>query len=86
MTQTSTAAAEITDHEVSARAAALPALPVVTALDMLHAQGWKANAVELIAIKARADFFEWAGMDRSVNIKVVDVYSGARIGSLIFNA
>lgn len=88
MTQTSTAAAKITEptaEEISARVATLPAVPTVTALDMLRAQAWVATDEERAVIKARADFFEWVGMDRSVHIKVVDVYTGARIGTLIYN-
>jgi hypothetical protein len=64
----------------------LPALPVVMAKDMISAQGWKPSARELAAIKARADFFESEGLSREVHIKVVDVYTDARIGSLIYTA
>jgi hypothetical protein len=71
--------------EITTRVGNLPTLPVVTALNMLHAQGWKPSADERAAIKARADFFESMEMDRSVHVKVVDVYTNARIGSLIFN-
>lgn len=41
---------------------------------------------ELAAIKARADFFESEGLSREVHIRVLDVYTNAHIGSLIYNA
>lgn len=63
----------------------LPALPVVMANGMLSAQGYKPTTEERAAIDARADFFESLGMTREVNIPVMDVYTGARIGSLVFN-
>ncbi len=63
---------------------ALPALPVVYAKDMLFAQGYVPTPEELAAIVARADFFESEDMSREVHVKVVDVYTGVRIGSLIF--
>ena len=85
MTQTSTAA-EPTAAEIKARAANLPAVPTVTALDMLRAQAWKPSATELAAITARADFFEWVGLSREVCVPVADVYTGALIGRLIYNA
>jgi hypothetical protein len=77
---------EMSATEIHARVSALPAVPVIMALDMLHCQGWKPNADELAAIKARADFFESMDMDRSVHIRVVDVYTGAKIGTMIYNA
>lgn len=61
-------------------------LPTVYAVDMLIAQGWKPSAEEMIAIKARADFFESEDMSREVHIGVRDPYTNARIGSLIFSA
>jgi hypothetical protein len=67
-------------------ATTLPALPAVSAPNMLIAQGWKPNRDELAAIEARADFFESEDLPREVHIRVVDVYTGARIGSLIYNA
>ena len=63
-----------------------PALPVIAALDMLRSQSWKPNAAELAAIKARADFFESHGMTREVHLRVIDVYTGANIGEIIYNA
>lgn len=63
-----------------------PTLPTISALDMIHAQGWKASDAEREAIKARADFFESEGLSREVHLKVVDVYTGARIGTLVYNA
>ncbi len=61
-------------------------LPTIAALDMLRAQAWKPNASELAAIKARADFFESEGMTREVHLKVIDVYTGAKIGEIIYSA
>lgn len=91
MTQTSTTAAEPTAAEptaaeIKARKASLPDVPTIMALDMLRSQGWKPTADELAAIKARADFFEWVGMTREVHLTVVDVYTGAKIGEIIYNA
>lgn len=64
----------------------LPKLPEVLAQSMIYAQGWKPTAEELAAIKARADFFEAEGLSREVHIRVLDVYSHAPIGSLIYRA
>lgn len=61
-------------------------LPTITALDMLHAQGWKPTADERSAIVAKADFFEANGLSRTVNLSVVDVYTGTKIGQLAFHA
>lgn len=63
----------------------LPALPTVMATGMLAAQGFKPSTEERAAIRARADFFESLGMTREVNIPVVDTYTSARIGTLVFN-
>lgn len=84
MTQTSTAA-DPTAAEIKAARAALAPVPTIAALDMLHAQGWMPSTAELAAIRAQADFFEWVGMTRTVHLKVVDVYTGAKIGEIIYN-
>lgn len=65
---------------------ALPKLPTVLASNMIYAQGWSPTAEELAAIKARADFFEAEGMSREVHIRVLDVYTNAKIGTLIYSA
>mgnify|MGYP000845504762 CR=1 FL=1 len=64
----------------------LPELPTIHATSMIYAQGWKPNAAELAAITARADFFESEDLGREVHLAVLDAYTGARIGSLIYNA
>jgi pantothenate kinase type III len=76
----------MTNAEIIAKVDTLPKLPVIMAKDMLFAQGWKASESERAAIRARADFYEEMGLDRSVNLRVVDVYTGAKIGHLVFNA
>lgn len=60
------------------------ALPVVSAKDMLRAQGYSPTADERAAIVALADEFEAQGLSRKVAIKVCD-FEGARIGSLEFH-
>lgn len=72
--------------EIHAEVEVLPTLPEVMAIDMLRAQGWRPSQQERAAIKARADFFQKMGLDRSVNIRVVDVYTGVKIGTLVYNA
>lgn len=70
--------------EIVTRVEKLPTLPVVIAKDMMFAQGWKPTDSERAAINARADFFQDMGMTRDVHIRVEDVYTGAKIGELIF--
>lgn len=62
----------------------LPALPVVRAKNMIMAQGYVPTKDEMAAITARADFFSSEGLSREVHVRVEDVYTGARLGSLIF--
>lgn len=62
----------------------LPELPTVYAVSMLVAQGYRPSKGERAAITARADFFESEELGREVHIRVVDPYTGAHIGSLIF--
>lgn len=71
---------------ITSRVKNLPALPTVMANSVLAAQGYKPSTAERAAITARADFFESLGMTREVNIPIVDVYTSARIGTLVFNA
>jgi hypothetical protein len=65
------------------RTRSLPKLPIVVAQSVLHAQGYVPTASERAAIDARADFFESEGLCRDVHVAVIDIYSGARIGSII---
>lgn len=74
----------MTAEEILATHANLPALPVVTAPDMLRAQGYSPSKDDRAAIKARADWFEALDMPREVGILVVDIYTGSPIGHLIF--
>lgn len=56
-------------------------LPVVTALDMLHAQGYVPTETERAAIDAVLAAVAELGADRRVSLKVVD-FHGHTIGSL----
>ena len=62
----------------------LPALPVVIAHSMLAAQGFSPTAEQRAAMIARADFFESAGMARTVYVQVRG-HGGERLGDLVFN-
>ncbi len=77
---------KMTAAEIHNRAESLPELPTVYAVDMLRAQTWTPGRAARAAIDARADFYTDLGLDRTVHIRVVDVYSGGKIGELIFNA
>jgi hypothetical protein len=85
MTQTSETLTPGTP-EFKAAKAALPALPTIAALDVLRSQAWKPSADERAALKAWGDWFEALDMSREVHLKVVDVYTGVKIGEIIFNA
>lgn len=60
------------------------ALPVVTAQDMLHAQGYEMTADDRAAVVALADRYETLGIPRRVLLKVCDT-DGQRIGALEVN-
>lgn len=72
--------------EFKAAKAALPAIPAIMAVDMLRSQGWKPSADERAALKAWGDWFEALDMSREVHLKVVDVYTGAKIGEIVYSA
>lgn len=62
----------------------LPALPVVQAQDMLHAQGYQPSSSESAVIRSYGDVFESLGVSRSVSLQVRD-FHGSHIGFLSFS-
>lgn len=56
--------------------------PVITAVDMIHAQAVKFNSECKNSISHLADMYEAEGFERIVNIKVVSPYGGELVGTL----